>query len=99
MVWKHPTTPAATRLIPRLLHPTTPATKNVLVTAFWEIHGALLVEFLPTGTTVNAITYAKTLTKLCRTLRCKRPRRGAANVRLIMTMLVHMLQNMCGTTL
>ena len=77
MVWKHFHSPTPTKFR------VTKSAKKILVTVFWDMRGILLVDFLPTGTTVNAITYAKTLTKLRRALRDKRSISDGANVRLL----------------
>jgi transposase len=40
---------------------------------FWDVHGVLLVEYLPKGETVNSARYQETLRKLAVAIQRKRP--------------------------
>ena len=50
-----------------------PSAGKVMITVFWDIHGVLLVEYLPKGETVNSARYQVTLRKLAVAIRRKRP--------------------------
>jgi hypothetical protein len=43
-------------------------------TVFWDVHGVLLVDFTPPGSTINAATYQEALKRLKEAIRCKKPR-------------------------
>jgi hypothetical protein len=44
-----------------------------MATVFWDVHGVLLVDFTPPGSTINAAAYQETLKRLTEAIRCKRP--------------------------
>lgn len=50
-----------------------PSAGKVMITVFWDVHGVLLVEYLPKGETVNSARYQETLRKLAVAIRRKRP--------------------------
>jgi hypothetical protein len=47
---------------------------KVMATVFWDVHGVLLVDFTPPGSTINAAAYQETLKRLKEDIRRKRPR-------------------------
>ena len=48
MVWKHPQSPA------RKKFRTAPSIHKVMLTAFWDCHGPLVLDLMPRGATINA---------------------------------------------
>lgn len=64
--WRHTTSPK-----PRKFKQVQSARK-VMATVFWYRKGVLLVDFMPRGTTINAIAYCETLTKLRRAIQNRR---------------------------
>lgn len=70
MVWKHPSSPDVKKF------KVSPSSRKLMLTVFWDMKGVLLAEFMPTGSTINAVSYCNTLTKLRRAVRDKRPDRG-----------------------
>ena len=50
-----------------------PSAGKVMITVFWDVHGVLLVEYLPKGETINSARYQETLRKLASAIRRKRP--------------------------
>jgi hypothetical protein len=44
-----------------------------MATLFWDVHGVLLVDFTPPGSTINAAAYRETLKRLKEAIRHKRP--------------------------
>ncbi|XP_015438009.1 PREDICTED: histone-lysine N-methyltransferase SETMAR-like [Dufourea novaeangliae] len=49
-----------------------PSAGKVMVTVFWDEKGVLLVDFMPSGTTINADRYCETLKKLRRAIQNRR---------------------------
>ena len=45
----------------------------MMLTVLWDVHGVILLDFLPKGQTINSIKYQKTLKQLSRALRDKCP--------------------------
>jgi transposase len=45
----------------------------MMATVFWDVHGVLLVDFTPPGSTINATACKETLKRLKEAIRCKRP--------------------------
>ncbi|GBL94268.1 Histone-lysine N-methyltransferase SETMAR [Araneus ventricosus] len=66
LMWKHPSSPSQKKF------KVSPSTWKLVLTVFWVMKEVLLAEFLPRGSTVNAVTYCVTLTKLRRAIRDKR---------------------------
>jgi hypothetical protein len=58
MEWRHTSSPTKTTF------KQTTSTRKIMCTVFWKRKGALLVDFLPQGSTSNAGVYCDTLTKL-----------------------------------
>jgi hypothetical protein len=44
-----------------------------MATVFWDVHGVLLVDFTPPGSTINSTAYQETLKRLKEAIRRKRP--------------------------
>jgi hypothetical protein len=44
-----------------------------MATALWDVHGVLLVDFTPPGSTINVAAYQETLKLLKKAIRRKRP--------------------------
>jgi hypothetical protein len=44
-----------------------------MATVFWDVHGVLLVDFTPPGSTINAAAYQETVKRLKEAIRRKRP--------------------------
>jgi hypothetical protein len=44
-----------------------------MATVFWDVHGVLLVDFTPPGSTINAAAYQETIKRLKEAIRRKRP--------------------------
>ena len=74
MTWKHPSSPTPKKF--KVAH----SAKKVMATVFWDVKGVLLVDFLPSGETVNANRYCQTLDKLREAIRRKRPGRLSKGV-------------------
>lgn len=68
---------------PRAGRPISATTETTTLTCFWDHKGPLLVEFLEPGTTINAERYCKTLQKLKRALKDKRPELRDQDVQLL----------------
>ena len=64
--WRHSSSPK-----PRKFKQTQSAGK-VMATVFWDRNGVLLVDFMETGTTINAERYCETLRKLRRAIQNRR---------------------------
>jgi histone-lysine N-methyltransferase SETMAR len=45
----------------------------MMAIVFWGVHGVLLVDFTPPGSTINAATYQAILKRLKEAIQCKRP--------------------------
>jgi histone-lysine N-methyltransferase SETMAR len=67
MTWKHPGSPPVQKF------KTAQSVGKVMATVFWDIHGLLLLDFAPAGSTINATAYQKSLKKLKAAIRRKRP--------------------------
>ena len=72
MVWKHPQSPVRKKFRPA------PSVHKVILTAFSDCRGPLVMDFMPRGTTINADKYCSTLSLLRATIRKKR--RGILDV-------------------
>jgi hypothetical protein len=44
-----------------------------MATALWDVHGVLLVDFTPPGSSINAAVHQETLKRLKEAIRRKRP--------------------------
>jgi histone-lysine N-methyltransferase SETMAR len=66
ITWKHPHSPVRKKL--KIVQ----SPGKVTATVFWEVHGVLLVDFTPPGST-NADAYQETLKRLKEVIRRKRP--------------------------
>jgi hypothetical protein len=55
MIWKHPHSPAKKKF------KTVQSVGKLMAIVFWDIHGLLLVDFTPPGSTINAAAYQETL--------------------------------------
>jgi hypothetical protein len=67
MTWKHPHSPVKRKF------KTVQSPGKVMATVFWNVHGVLLVDFTPPGSTINAAAYQETLKRLKEAIRSKRP--------------------------
>jgi hypothetical protein len=63
MTWKHPLSPVKTK------YKTVQSPGKVMATVLWDVHGVLLVDFTPPGSTINAAAYQG----LKEAISCKRP--------------------------
>jgi hypothetical protein len=54
MTWKHPRSPVKKKF------KTVQSPGKVMATVFWDVHGVLLVDFTPCGSTINAAAYEET---------------------------------------
>ena len=68
MVWKHPQSPV------RKKFRTVPSVHKVMVMAFWDCRGSLVLDFMPRGAIINADRYCSTLSLLRAAIRKKRRR-------------------------
>ncbi|GBM81439.1 hypothetical protein AVEN_11288-1 [Araneus ventricosus] len=66
MEWRHTHSPV------RVKAKQTLSQLKIMVSMFWDRHGALLVYFMQHGTTINAVAYGQTLRKLRRAIQNKR---------------------------
>lgn len=67
MTWKHLTSPPVRKF------KTTPSARKTMATVFWDCRGVILVDFLPHGTSINAVRYCETLDRLRNAIKRKRP--------------------------
>ena len=67
MEWRHPSSPK-----PKKFRCERSANK-LLAVVFWDIHGVILIVFLPRGETMNSDRYIETLKKLKKRISRKRP--------------------------
>jgi hypothetical protein len=67
MTWKNPHSPVKKNFNTVL----SPA--KVMAIVFWDVHGVLVVDFTPPGSTINAVAYQETLKRLKEVIRSKRP--------------------------
>jgi hypothetical protein len=58
MTWKHPHSPLKKKF------KTVQSPGKVMATVFWDVHGVLLVDFTPPGSTINAASYQEALKRL-----------------------------------
>ena len=65
MVWKYPQSPM------RKKFRTAPSVHKVMLTAFWDCRGPLVLDFMPRGATINADRYCSTLSLLRAAIRKK----------------------------
>ena len=68
MVWKHPQSPV------RKKFRTAPSVHKVMLTAFWDCRGPLVLDFMPQSATINADRYCSTLSLLRAAIRKKHRR-------------------------
>ena len=66
VVWKHPQSPV------RKKFRTAPAVHKVMLAAFWDCRGPLVLDFMPRGATINADRDCSTLSLLRTAIRKKR---------------------------
>jgi hypothetical protein len=66
MTWKHPHSPVKKKF------KTVQSPGKVMATVFWDVHGVLLVDFTPPGSTINAAAYEETLKRLKEDILLKR---------------------------
>ena len=80
--WIHLSTPETKRDSMTWKHPSSHVTKKfkvqqsarkVMATVFWDSQGVILLDILPRGESVNAVSYCETLDKLRHAVRRKRP--------------------------
>jgi histone-lysine N-methyltransferase SETMAR len=81
MTWKHPHSPVKKKF------KTVQSPGQMMATVFWDVHGVLLVDFTPPGSTINAAAYYRTRKVLKEAIRCMRP------VLLTKGLGVHLLHN------
>jgi hypothetical protein len=55
MTWNHPRSPVKNKF------KTVQFSGKVMATVFWDVHGVILVDFKPCGSTINAAAYQETL--------------------------------------
>jgi hypothetical protein len=67
MTWKHPHSPVKKKF------KTVQSTGKVMGTVFWDLHGVVLVDFTPPGSTINEAAYQETVKRLKEAIQCKRP--------------------------
>jgi hypothetical protein len=67
MTWKLPHSPVKKKF------KTVQFPGKVMATVFWDVHGVLLVDFTPSGSTINVAAYQETLKRLKEAIRRKRP--------------------------
>jgi hypothetical protein len=67
MTWKHPLSPVKRKF------KTVQSPGKVMATVFWDVHGVLLVDFTPPGSTINTAAYQENLKRLKEAIRRKRP--------------------------
>lgn len=89
--WCHYVTPETKQQSKQWRHSDSPRPKKfkrtlsagkVMATVFWDRKGVLLVDFMPTGTTINSERYCETLKKLRRAIQNRRRGRLTKGVRL-----------------
>ena len=68
MVWKHPQSPVRNKFR------TAPFVHKVMLTAFWDCRGLLVLDFMPRGSPINADRYCSTLSLPRAAIRKKRRR-------------------------
>jgi histone-lysine N-methyltransferase SETMAR len=87
--WLHHFDPETKRQSMEWHHTTSPRKKKfkvvasagkVMATVFWDMHGVILVDIMPTGATINSESYVRTLQKLQKRLRRIRPTRAMQDV-------------------
>jgi hypothetical protein len=69
MASKHPHCPVKKKL--KTVQ--SPGKVILVATVFWDVHGVVLVDFTPPGSTINAAAYQETLKILKEAIRHKRP--------------------------
>jgi hypothetical protein len=67
MTWKHPHSPVKKKF--KIVQ----SAGKVVATVFWNVHGVLLVDFIPPSSTINASAYQETLKRLKDAIQLKRP--------------------------
>jgi hypothetical protein len=66
MTWKHPHSSV------KMKFKTVQSPGKAMATVFWDVHGVLLVDFTPPGSTINAAAYEETLKRLKEAIQHKR---------------------------
>jgi histone-lysine N-methyltransferase SETMAR len=66
MTWKHPQSPVKKKF--KAVH----SPVKVMATVSWDVHGVVLADFTPPGSTINAAAYQESLKRLKEAIRCKR---------------------------
>ena len=74
MEWHHPQSPRERKF------KTTPSTKKVMITVFWDIDGVILADVMARGQAINLDTYIKTLQKLKQCYRQVQPNRNPGDI-------------------
>jgi histone-lysine N-methyltransferase SETMAR len=74
MEWHHPQSPRKKKF------KTAPSAGKVMVTVFWYCDGAILVDVMPRGATINSEAYINTLNKLKKCFRRVRPDKNPAEM-------------------
>lgn len=64
--WRHSRSPKKRKF------KVTQSDRKIMATVFWDRKGVLLIEFMPTGTTINAASYCEILKKLRRAIQNRR---------------------------
>jgi histone-lysine N-methyltransferase SETMAR len=64
--WRHSRSPKKRKF------KVTQSARKIMATFFWDRKGVLLIEFMPTGTTINAASYCEILKKLHRAIQNRR---------------------------
>lgn len=77
MEWRHSFSPKKRKF------KVTQSAKKIMASVFWDRKGVLLIDFMPTGTTINAAAYCETLEKLKKAIKNKRPGMLTKGVRLL----------------
>jgi histone-lysine N-methyltransferase SETMAR len=67
MTWKHTHSPVKKKF------KTAQPPGKAMATVFWDVHGLLLVDITPPGSTINTPVYQETLKRLKEAIRGKRP--------------------------
>jgi hypothetical protein len=67
VTWKHPHFPIKKKF------KTVQPPGKMMASVFWDVHGVLLVDFIPPGSTINAAAYQEALKSLKEAIWRKRP--------------------------
>lgn len=77
MEWRHSFSPKKRKF------KVTQSARKIMATVFWDRKGVLLIEFMPTGTTINSASYCETLENLRKAIKNRRPGMLTKGVRLL----------------